>query len=107
MENLKQNMFSFKNSLYSILHQLDNLEKENVRLKTDFTNLTLFAKTRKLNVCNEKDLKDKKDCLEEDEFLCGEDLSDYSQIQNSSVEMNINLKKNVIDNKKTQRIYLK
>ena len=97
IETLKENIVNFKYSLKSTIATLDSLEKENIKLKTDYNNLTLYAKTKRIKM---------NDFFEDDPKDPIADLMDFSLLQNSSFEMNTNMKRNQIDGKASNRIYV-
>jgi len=97
VESVKENIISFKNNLKQCLEALDNLEKENKKLRTDNNNLLLYAKTK--NFITREGIQV--------DVSSSPLVTDYSNLMNSSYEMNINMKNNVLDASCSKRIYIK
>jgi hypothetical protein len=97
VEAVKENILSFKNNLKQCLETLDNLEKENKKLRTDNNNLLLYAKTKNIIPSEGIQVDVNSSPL----------VTDFSNLMNSSYEMNINMKNNVIDASCSKRIYIK
>ncbi len=97
VESVKENIISFKNNLKQCIEALDNLEKENKKLRTDNNNLLLYAKTK--NFITREGIQV--------DVSSSPLVTDYSNLMNSSYEMNINMKNNVLDASCSKRIYIK